>query len=39
VGLLHGAREIAREVFESSDDALRLKAEALMARLDVLETA
>lgn len=34
VGLLDGAREIAREVLESSDDALRLKAEALMARLD-----
>jgi hypothetical protein len=34
VGLLDGAREIAREVLESGDDALRLKVEALMARLD-----
>lgn len=37
--LLDGAREIAQEVLESSDDELRLKAEALMARLHAIETA
>jgi len=36
--LLDGAREIAQEVLESNDDELRLKAEALMARLAAIET-
>ena len=36
--LLDGAREIAQEVLESSDDELRRKAKALVAKLDVLES-
>jgi len=39
VGLLDGAREIVQEVLESSEVELWLKAETLMARLDVRETA
>jgi len=37
--LLDGAREMALEILKSSDDELRRKAEALVARLDVLESA
>lgn len=39
LGLRDGARDIAHEVLESGDDKLRLKAEALVARLDALASA
>lgn len=38
LGLRDGARDIAHEILESSDDKMRLKAEALVARLDALES-